>query len=155
MQASPQLFRTMGLKFTRIFLSSEKFDPEVKLWRAVVVNAIEDTNNPHSDRKNSLQKINAHNWITGKTKDFEKVCYWGKLDPDDVYDCYVNAIKLKKIYFNERQVQWHPYDKLYRKMSDCDPVSKKRIRKKLFEMRATINETSTAVCSTIFVSAFS
>ena len=57
MSASPELYRKMGVKFTRIFVSSQVSTPEVKLWRAVVVNAIEDCTNLHSDRKNSLQKI--------------------------------------------------------------------------------------------------
>ena len=70
MAASPQLYRIMGLKFTRIFVSSDDFFPEEKLWRAVVINALEDCSNLNSDRKSSLQKIDAHNWIAGMSRDF-------------------------------------------------------------------------------------
>ena len=155
MSASPELYRKMGLKFTRIFVSSQIFTPEVKLCRAVVVNAIEDCTNAHSDRKNSLQKIYAHNWITSRCKDFDEVCYWGQLDPDDIHQCYVTALNNKKIIFNERQVKWYPYDKLYKKMINAEPPVRKLIRKKLDQMRVGIKSTPTIFCSTIFVSAFS
>ena len=155
MSASPELYRKMGLKFTRIFVSSQVSTPEVKLWRAVVVNAIEDCTNLHSDRKNSLQKIYAHNWITSRFKDFDEVCYWGQLDPDDILECYIAALKNKKIIFNERQIKWYPYDKLYKKMLYSEPAIRKLLRKKLDKMRFVIKNTPTIFCSTIFVSAFS
>ena len=155
MSASPELYRKMGLKFTRIFVSSQVYTPEVKLWRAVVVNAIEDCTNLHSDRKNSLQKIYAHNWITSRSKDFDEVCYWGQLDPDDILECYIAALKNKKIIFNERQIKWYPYDKLYKKMLYSEPAIRKLLRKKLDKMRFVIKNTPTIFCSTIFVSAFS
>ena len=155
MSASPELYRKMGLKFTRIFVSSQVFTPEVKLWRAVVVNAIEDCTNLHSDRKNSLQKIYAHNWITSRCKDFDEVCYWGQLDPDDIEECYTTALKNKKIIFNERQVKWYSYDKLYKQMIYSEPAIRKLLRKKLDKMRFVIKNTPTIFCSTIFVSAFS
>lgn len=155
MGASPQLYRIMGLKFTRIFVSSEDLYPEEKLWRAVVINALEDCSNLNSDRKSSLQKINAHNWVTSNSKDFNDVCNWGRIDPEDVQQCYIRAVKQKKIYFNVRQVMWWPYDKLYKKMLVAEPNSKRLIRKKLDELRDTINFTEDVSCSTVFVSVFS
>ena len=144
MNCSPVLYRKMGLKFTRIFVSSRAFTPEVKLWRAVVINALEDCTNIHSDRKSSLQKIYAHNWITSRC-----------IDPDDIFQCYITALNHKKIDFNERQVKWYPYDKLYKQMLDTEPPLRKFMRKKLDKMRFMIKSTPPISCSTIFVSAFS
>ena len=56
MLTSPHLMRTMGLKFARSILDAEKLDAEQKLWRAVVVNALEDSMIIQSDRKASLLK---------------------------------------------------------------------------------------------------
>ena len=52
----------MGLKFARSVLD-RNLEPEQKLWRAVVVNAFDETLINQSDRKSSLIKITAHNWI--------------------------------------------------------------------------------------------
>jgi len=155
MAASPQLYRIMGLKFTRIFVSSDDFFPEEKLWRAVVINALEDCSNLNSDRKSSLQKIDAHNWIAGMSRDFNEVCAWGRLDPEDVKECYVKALQTNKIFFNERQVMWWPYHKLYKKMLISEPNTKKIIRRELDSLRKRIKTTEAISCSTVFVSAFS
>ena len=63
MNPSPILLRKMGVKFARSILSCENLQPEAKLWRSVVVNAVEDCLIDHSDRKSSLLKIYSHNWI--------------------------------------------------------------------------------------------
>ena len=70
MNPSPLLMRKMGLRFARSILSFDKLESEEKLWRSVVINAIEDCMIDHSDRKPSLIKIEAHNWILSRTKDF-------------------------------------------------------------------------------------
>ena len=59
---APYLLQKMGLKFARSVLD-RNLDPEQRLWRAVVVNAFDETLINQSDRKSSLIKITAHNWI--------------------------------------------------------------------------------------------
>lgn len=155
MGSSPFVFRIMGMKFTRIFSSSEKLEPEQRLWRAVVLNALEDCMNTGSDRKTSLQKIRAHNWVLNKDEDFETVCYWASVEPDDINETYKGALFKKNIRFTSRQVMWFDYDKLYQKMLASEqPIEKRKFRKKVDLMRAKINTTPIAFVSTVFVSAF-
>ena len=42
MSSSPYLYKLMGLSFTRSVID-KKLNPEHKLWRAVVINAFDDT----------------------------------------------------------------------------------------------------------------
>lgn len=47
----------MGIDFATIATKSEEILPEQKLWRGVLVNAIEDTLISASDRKSSIIKL--------------------------------------------------------------------------------------------------
>ena len=80
---------------------------------------------------------------------------WGTLDPDDMYQCYRNALKTKKVYFTQRQVAWKRYDAIYRKMmSEDNKIVKKIKRKEVDKYRQYVKNTPDIVISTIFVSAF-
>lgn len=154
MNPSPLLMRKMGLRFARGILSFDKLESEEKLWRSVVINAIEDCMIDHSDRKPSLIKIEAHNWIVSRTKDFDLVCTWGKLDPDDIEECYIKALRNLHMRFTLRQLKWFDYDKIYKKMLASSPPKKKKLRKDLNDLREVVKNTPTTYISTIFVSAF-
>ena len=154
MNPSPQLMRVMGLRFARSILSQDKLEAEEKLWRSVVVNAIEDCMIDHSDRKPSLIKIEAHNWIVSRTKDFDQVCAWGRLDADDIEECYVKALQNCNMRFTHRQIKWFAYDKIYKQMLISPPSVKKKLRKNLNNFREEVHNTPTTYVSTIFVSAF-
>ena len=45
------------------FLNNNDYLPETRLWRRVVANALEDTLIVSQDRKRSVAKAKAHNWI--------------------------------------------------------------------------------------------
>ena len=151
---APHLLEKIGLRFARCVLDKNIL-PEQKLWRAVVINAFDETLITQSDRKSSLIKIYAHNWIVSKNKDFRIVCEWGTLDPDDMFQCYHNALKTKKVFFTQRQVAWKRYDAIYRKMmSEDNKVVKKIKRKEVDKYRQFVKNTPDIVISTIFVSAF-
>tara|TARA_R100001086_G_scaffold230247_1_gene150439 strand:+ start:591 stop:1055 length:465 start_codon:yes stop_codon:yes gene_type:complete len=151
---APHLLSKIGLRFARCVLD-KSLDPEQKLWRAVVINAFDETLITQSDRKSSLIKIFAHNWIVSKSKDFKIVCEWGTLDPDDMYQCYHNALKQKQVYFTQRQVAWKKYDTIYKKMlSEENKIAKKIKRKQVDRYRQFVKDTPDIVISTIFVSAF-
>ena len=62
MVASPYLLKIMGVNFSREILYNNP-TPEQKLWRAVIINAFDETLIYQTDRKSSLIKMNAHNWI--------------------------------------------------------------------------------------------
>ena len=154
MNPSPILLRKMGVKFARSILSCENLQPEAKLWRSVVVNAVEDCLIDHSDRKSSLLKIYSHNWILNRTKDFNYVCAWGELDPDDIEECYKKAIESGEIKFTNKQSMWFAYDKVYKRMLQAESFEKKNLRKKINNLRGHIKQTANFYMSTIFVTVF-
>ena len=78
----------MGTEFAEISLNTNHIIAEQKLWRGVLFNALDETMIGGSDRKSSIYKIDSHNWIVNKTDDFEKVCFWGGYDPDNVTEKY-------------------------------------------------------------------
>lgn len=154
MVASPYLLHKIGLKFARSVLD-KNLNPEQKLWREVVINAFDETLIVQSDRKSSLIKISAHNWIIGGDKDFKQVCEWGTLDPEDMQDCYESALKKRQVSFSQRQVAWKEYDKLYKRMiSEDNKFVRKIKRKEVDDFRKKVKSIPDILISTIVLSVF-
>jgi hypothetical protein len=82
----------MGIEFATISLRTDELVPEQKLWRGVLVNALEDTLIKQSDRKSSIYKINAHEWIMLSNPNFEDVCYWSGFEPNKVKEKLLDII---------------------------------------------------------------
>ena len=144
----------MGTEFATITLNNDKILPEQKLWRGVLFNALEDSMLGASDRKSSIYKTQAHNWIVNKTDDFEKICFWGGYDPDNVKEKYCAAVKNGDITFNKKQIAWAKYYKqylIYKKSTDLE--SKKYHRKRLEWLRNEVKDATTALISMIIISA--
>lgn len=143
----------MGIDFATIALKNEELLPEQKLWRGVLVNAIEDTLITQSDRKSSIIKLEAHDWIINSGEDFQKVCYWSGFTPEHINEKYIQAIKRGDITFNFKQVAWGKYYlqyKLYKKCQEYE--SKKYHRKRLESLRKAVVEATTAVFTSILIS---
>ena len=143
----------MGIDFATIAISNEELIPEQLLWRGVLVNAIEDTLITQSDRKSSIIKLEAHDWIINSGEDFQKVCYWSGLTPEHINEKYIQAIKRGDITFNFKQVAWGKYYlqyKLYKKCQEYE--SKKYHRKRLESLRKVVIEATTAVFTSILIS---
>lgn len=143
----------MGIDFATIALKNEELLPEQKLWRGVLVNAIEDTLITQSDRKSSIIKLEAHDWIINTGEDFQKVCYWSGFTPEHINEKYIQAIKRGDITFNLKQVAWGKYYlqyKLYKKCQEYE--SKKYHRKRLENLRRAVIEATTAVFTSILIS---
>lgn len=154
MVASPYLLHKIGLKFARSILD-KNLNPEQKLWREVVINAFDETLILQSDRKSSLIKISAHNWIIGGDKDFKQVCEWGTLDPEDMKDCYEVALKKRQVSFSQRQLAWKEYDKLYRRMiSEDNKIVRKIKRKQVDDFRKKVKSIPDILISTVVLSVF-
>jgi len=154
MVASPILLRRIGIKFARSILNRH-LNPEQRLWRAVVINAFDETLISQSDRKASLIKINAHNWLLSKSDDFRVVCEYALLDHDDMKECYEEALSKQSVFFTKRQVAWKEYDKFYRAMlSEETKLVRKIKRKEVDQFRKKVQELPDTIISTIFVSAF-
>jgi hypothetical protein len=130
----------------------KRLNPEHKLWRAVVINAFDDTMITLSDRKSAVQKIEAHNWILQESRDYREVCEWALLDPEEMREHYISALKRKVIAFTKKQVRWAEYNKIYKVLS-CDiSVDQKRlIRRRLDELRKEIHDTTTSYTDSIIL----
>ena len=153
MSSSPYLYKLMGLSFTRSVID-KKLSPEHKLWRAVVINAFDDTMITLSDRKSSVQKIEAHNWILQESRDYRKVCEWALLDPEEMKEHYISALKRKVIAFTKKQVRWAEYNKIYKVLfCDISVEQKKMIRRRLDELRREIHDTATSYTDSIILEA--
>lgn len=153
MSSSPYLYKLMGLSFTRSVID-KKLNPEHKLWRAVVINAFDDTMITLSDRKSSVQKIEAHNWILQESRDYREVCEWALLDPEEMKEHYISALKRKVIAFTKKQVRWAEYNKIYKVLfCDISVEQKKMIRRRLDELRREIHDTATSYTDSIILEA--
>ena len=141
----------MGLSFTRSVVD-KKLNPEHKLWRAVVINAFDDKMITLSDRKSSVQKIEAHNWILQESRDYREVCEWALLDPEEMKEHYISALKRKVITFTKKQVRWAEYNRIYKALfCDINVDQKKLIRRRLDELRKEIHNTSTSYTDSIIL----
>ena len=60
----------MGTNIAYNLITEDHQNPEQKLWRHVILNAVEDAQLINSDRKNSINKMKAHHWIMYEN-DFE------------------------------------------------------------------------------------
>tara|TARA_B100000123_G_C25707096_1_gene418111 strand:- start:192 stop:656 length:465 start_codon:yes stop_codon:yes gene_type:complete len=153
MSSSPYLYKLMGLSFTRSVID-KRLNPEHKLWRAVVINAFDDTMITLSDRKSSVQKIEAHNWILQESRDYREVCEWALLDPEEMKEHYISALKRKVIAFTKKQVRWAEYNKIYKVLfCDISVEQKKMIRRRLDELRREIHDTATSYTDSIILEA--
>ena len=138
----------MGTSFAATMLSTQEIMAEEKLWRGVLCNALEDSCNNQNDRKSSVYKFDAHNWIINDDDDFQKVCYWAGFSPEHVKSKYIQAIEKKDIKFTEKQVAWRRYYVQYHKYRNCkEPESKKYHRKHLEHLRHAVD-----LCTTVFIS---
>ena len=106
----------MGTEIANDLIHATHQCPEQRLWRHVLVNAFSETKLPTSDRKSSIYKMEAHDWIIKDNKDFSTICWWSGWDPEDVRKQYFNAIKNGEVTFNRRQVMWADYYKKYLKL---------------------------------------
>ena len=139
----------MGIEFAQTILETKELAPEQKLWRGVLCNALEDTMQTLSDRKTSVYKMEAHEWIINKEEDFQKICYWSGFEPDLVKERYLKAIKRGDITFNQRQINWVKY---YRYFESYKKEKDKEVRKEFKKLADTwrnivLNSTTAIVTS--------
>lgn len=144
----------MGTSFAATLISTKDIPPEQLLWRGVLCNALEDTMCNMNDRKASVFKMEAHQWIIEKDNDFERVCYWSGFDPDHVKERYVAAIKNGDIKFTHKQVAWNKYYIQYQKYRNCsEPESKKYHRLRLESLRKAVYDATTHLISSFISTA--
>lgn len=138
MVASPYLLKIMGINFSREILYNNPA-PEQKLWRAVIINAFDETLIYQTDRKSSLIKMNAHNWILSDNYAFDQVCDWAEVDKEIIRYSYKEACLNKIVRFNTKHVAWKKYDVKYKNMmQERNDKLRNKIRKNILMYRRSI-----------------
>ena len=142
----------MGTSLATQLLQSD-IDPETKLWRGVLCNAIEDAQQRSQERKPSIFKCDAHSWIMSNVTDFYQVCYYAGFEPQVVKERYKNAIMTGDIEFSPRNFAWKKYSLQFNKYRSCkDPESKAYHRKHLENLRAAVDRCTTVCISNLVTS---
>ena len=129
---SQSLLKLMGTKLASDLVNSNHENAEQKLWRHVILNALEDASVCLNDRKSSVNKFEAHNWLL-KSDDFETISWWAGWDPELVREHYKKAVKNMTITFTYKQVKWQKYYILYKKLQGEKDVESRIILRKLVE----------------------
>jgi predicted nucleotidyltransferase component of viral defense system len=135
----------MGINFATEMVKQDKPN-EVKLWRAVINNALGDVTITLSDRKSSIQKMQVHHWIMDNNQDFQQVCYYADLEPSNIRLQYIRAVKKGKITFTDRQVKWKKYyDNFQLLKNEKDKEERKRLRKIVEYLRSLVTHSTNKI----------
>ena len=140
----------MGIDIAKEVVAQNYQSSDQRLWRHVLLNAFEDARLEQSDRKSSIYKMEAHEWIAADSKDFQTICWWSGWDPEDVRGRYMKAVKNGDVTFNDRQVKWIKYYKKYMQLKKI-PTKEERapVRQALHKARLAVFDATTAMVSNL------
>ena len=142
----------MGTEIAQDLINETHQCAEQRLWRHVLVNAFSETKLPTSDRKSSIYKMQAHEWIIKDNQDFETICWWSGWDPETVRNQYLKAIRAGEITFNRKQVMWADYYKKYLKLKVANTNEERQnLRAGLEATRLAIFKATTALVSNFII----
>ena len=140
----------MGINIAQEVVAQNYQSADQRLWRHVLLNAFEDARLEQSDRKSSIYKMEAHEWIAADSKDFQTICWWSGWDPEEVRGRYMKAVKKGDVTFNDRQVKWIKYYKKYLELNNL-PNKEERapVRQALHKARLAVFNATTAMVSNL------
>jgi len=140
----------MGINIAQEVVAQNYQSADQRLWRHVLLNAFEDARLEQSDRKSSIYKMEAHEWIAADTKDFQTICWWSGWDPEEVRGRYMKAVKNGDVTFTDRQIKWIKYYKKYLELKKI-PTKEERapVRKALHKARLAVFNATTAMVSNL------
>ena len=143
----------MGINIAQEVVAQNYQSADQRLWRHVLLNAFEDARLEQSDRKSSIYKMEAHEWIAADSKDFQTICWWSGWDPEEVRGRYMKAVKKGDVTFNDRQVKWIKYYKKYLQLKKI-PTKEERapVRKALEKARMAVFNATTTLVSNFIIS---
>ena len=143
----------MGINISKDIVAQNHASATQRLWRRVLLNAVEDTQLLQSDRKSSIYKMEAHEWIAEDSRDFQTICWWSGWDPEEVRIRYLKAVRKGDITFNDRQVKWIKYYKKYLELKKI-PTKEQRapVREALNKARMAVFNATTTLVSNFIVS---
>jgi len=148
---STEVLKILGYNLSKQIVFTER-RPEQQLYVYVLVNAIEDVMVHQSDRKSSLIKCEAHNWLISFSGDFIKICEWARLDPHSIKNSYIKCMTKRTIRFTEKQINWQNYRNTFHKMKKLTEREKRRKKGTLRNLRIQAHCSSLNFTSTIFLS---
>ena len=140
----------MGINIAKEVVAQNHSSADQRLWRHVLLNAFEDARLEQSDRKSSIYKMEAHEWIAADTKDFQTICWWSGWDPEEVRGRYMKAVKNGDVTFTDRQIKWIKYYKKYLELKKI-PTKEERapVRQALHKARLAVFNATTAMVSNL------
>ena len=140
----------MGIDIAKEVVAQNYQSADQRLWRHVLLNAFEDARLEQSDRKSSIYKMEALEWIAADSKDFQTICWWSGWDPEEVRGRYMKAVKKGDVTFNDRQVKWIKYYKKYLELKKI-PTKEERapVRQALHKARLAVFDATTAMVSNL------
>ena len=140
----------MGIDIAKEVVAQNYQSADQRLWRHVLLNAFEDVRLEQSDRKSSIYKMEAHEWIAEDSRDFQTICWWSGWDPEEVRGRYMKAVKSGDVTFNDRQVKWIKYYKKYLELKKI-PTKEERapVRQALHKARLAVFNATTAMVSNL------
>ncbi len=77
--------------------------PELKLFRAVLTQAIQDSMYDGLDKYAIIQKREAISWLTSNSTDFKYICFYADINPDYALNKFAKAMKLDIYKLTETQ----------------------------------------------------
>ena len=140
----------MGINIAKEVVAQNHSSADQRLCRHVLLNAFEDARLEQSDRKSSIYKMEAHEWIAADTKDFQTICWWSGWDPEEVRGRYMKAVKNGDVTFTDHQIKWIKYYKKYLELKKI-PTKEERapVRKALHKARLAVFDATTAMVSNL------
>jgi len=90
----------MGIRLANEFVK-EQIPKEERLWKGVIVTALEDCLNTSGGKTESYRKQEAHEWFMKADEDFKEVCFMANIEPAEVKNRYLELQKEKKVTFTK------------------------------------------------------
>lgn len=91
------------IKFQAPFERLKEYDysPEVRLYKAILTQALIDASNISSSPEAKKHELEAKNWIFGNSDYFKEVCYNAEISPDFMRQITKEAIRLNSVKKSE------------------------------------------------------
>lgn len=84
------------IKFQAPFEKMKDYDltPEVRLYKAIIIQAIIDASNNSYESEARKAEIDAKIWLFGNSSDFYRTCFYADISPDHVMKIAKELIRL-------------------------------------------------------------
>jgi hypothetical protein len=129
---SQDLLKLMGIRLASEFIN-EHISKEERLWKGVIVTALEDCLNTSDGKVEAYRKHEAHLWFLKKDEDFKDVCWMANIEPDLVYNRYLELHQKEIIFFTAIQKLWISYRENYKVYRECKSKKQRVLVKKNIE----------------------